>query len=239
MRRMENDEEIQTSPEQLEQVEKLIKRHFDRFSKDDMDIGYCDKVEHKIILDDDRPVRLPHRRIPTQQWNEVREYLEKSLKQGIIKRSSSPYASAVMLVRKRDGKLRLCVDYRALNAKTHRDAYPLPRIEEALDALKGAKYFCSLDLAHGFHQVPMAKDDRKKTAFRVGTGGLYEFTRMPFGLCNAPASFMRLMDLAFGDKTSSRSSYTWMTSLYLERRSRRLCNISTWSWGDWPTSTSR
>ena len=200
MRRMEIDEEIQTSPEQREQVEKLIKRHYDRFSKDDMDIGYCDKVEHKIILDDDRPVRLPHRRIPPHQWSEVREYLEKSLKQGIIKRSSSPYASAVVLVRKRDGKLRLCIDYRALNAKTHRDAYPLPRIEEALDALKGAKYFCSLDLAHGFHQVPMAKDDREKTAFRVGTGGLYEFTRMPFGLCNAPATFMRLMDLAFGDQ---------------------------------------
>ena len=87
-----------------------------------------------------------------------------------------------MLVKKRDGKLRLCVDYRALNAKTHRDAYPLPRIDEALDALGGAKFFCSLDLAHGFHQIPVAESDIEKTAFRVGTGGLYEFTRMPFAL---------------------------------------------------------
>ena len=120
--------------------------------------------------------------------------------QGVIRESSSPYASPVVLVRKSDGKLRLCVDYRALNAKTHKDAYPLPRIDEALDTLSGAKYFCSLDLAHGFYQIPVEERDIEKTAFRVGTGGLYEFTRMPFGLCNAPATFMRLMDKAFGDK---------------------------------------
>lgn len=105
-----------------------------------------------------------------------------------------------MLVRKKDGKLRLCVDYRTLNNKTHKDAYPLPRIEEALDVLKGAKFFCGLDLAHGFHQIPVAKEDVEKTAFRVGTGGLYEHLRMPFGLCNAPATFMRLMDKNFGDQ---------------------------------------
>ena len=200
MARMDIDEEIKDSPDKFQQLMELIRKYYGGFSKDDMDIGYCDKVEHKIILDNQHPVRLPHRRIPPHQWDEVREYLEKSLQQGIIKRSSSPYASAVVLVRKKDGKLRLCVDYRALNAKTHRDAYPLPRIEEALDALKDAKYFCSLDLAHGFHQVPVAAEDREKTAFRVGTGGLYEFIRMPFGLCNAPATFMRLMDLAFGDQ---------------------------------------
>lgn len=102
-------------------------------------------------------------------------------------------------MRKKDGKLRLCVDYRRLNAKTHKDAYPLPRIEEALDVLKGAEYFCSLDLAHGFNQVPVREADIEKTAFRTGTGGLYEYVRMPFGLCGAPATFMRLMDKAFGD----------------------------------------
>ena len=121
------------------------------------------------------------------------------MERGIIRESSSPYASPIVLVRKKDGKLRICVDYRSLNAKTHKDAYPLPRIEEALQTLKGAKYFCSLDLAHGFHQLPMAPEDIEKTAFRTGTGGLYEYTRMPFGLCNAPATFMRVMDKAFGD----------------------------------------
>ena len=182
------------------QLRQLISSHFSTFSRDEDDIGFCDKISHAITTTDDVPVRLPHRRIPPHQWAEVRDYLQKSLDRGVIRESSSPFASPVVLVKKRDGKLRLCVDYRALNAKTHRDAYPLPRIDEALDALGGAKFFCSLDLAHGFHQIPVAESDIEKTAFRVGTGGLYEFTRMPFGLCNAPATFMRLMDKAFGDK---------------------------------------
>ena len=170
-------------------------------TKDDDDLGYCDVIKHRIILTDNIPVKVPHRRIPPHQWNEVREYMRKAIDRGIVRESSSPYASAVVLVRKHDGSLRLCVDYLAVNAKTHKDAYPLPRIDEALDAFHGAKYFCSLDLAHGYHQIPVAEDDIEKTAFRLGTGGLYEFTRMPFGLCNAPATFMRLMDKAFGDQT--------------------------------------
>ncbi|PIK36839.1 Retrovirus polyprotein [Apostichopus japonicus] len=151
-------------------------------------------------VSDDTPIKVPHRRIPPHEWQEVREHLEKLLKQKVIQESSSPFASPVVLVRKKDGKLRLCVDYRALNNKTRKDAYPLPRIEEALDALKGAKYFCSLDLSHGYYQVPVAEEDVEKTAFRAGTGGLYEYLRMPFGLCNAPATFMRLMDHIFGDQ---------------------------------------
>ena len=110
----------------------------------------------------------------------------------MIRESSSPYASPVVLARKHDGSLRLCVDYRAVNAKTRKDAYPLPRIDEALAVLKGAKYFCSLDLAHGYNQIPMAEQDIEKTAFRVGTGGLYEYLHMPFGLCNAPANIHAL-----------------------------------------------
>ena len=188
------------SDDQQHQLHQLISSHASTFSRDEDDIGLCDKIFHAINTTDDVPIRVPHRRIPPHQWAEVREYLQKALERGVIRESSSPYASPIVLVRKRDGKLRLCVDYRALNAKTHRDAYPLPRIDEALDALGGAKFFCSLDLAHGFHQIPVAAKDVEKTAFRVGTGGLYEFTRMPFGLCNAPATFMRVMDKAFGDK---------------------------------------
>ena len=186
--------------EQLEKVQSLINGYLGTFSKDDMDVGFCDKVEHRICLEDEIPIRLPHRRIPPPYWKEVQDYVDKLQQQGIIQPSKSPYASAIVLARKKDGSLRLCIDYRQLNSKTRRDAYPLPRIEEALEALGGARYFVSLDLAHGYHQLPIAKEDIPKTAFRVGTGGLYEYTRMPFGLCNAPGTFMRLMDETLGDQ---------------------------------------
>ena len=104
-----------------------------------------------------------------------------------------------VIVRKKTGEMRMCVDYRALNAKTPRDAYPLPSIEEALYILRGTKFFCSLDLAHGYYQISIVKEDVHKTPFRPGTGGLYEFTRMCFGITGAPATCMRRMDKLFGD----------------------------------------
>ena len=157
-------------------------------------------MKHKIVITDDKPIGDAHRRVPPHQWQEVRDYLQKSIDQGIIEESSSPYASPIVRVKKKHGKLQLCVDHRLLNARTHKDAYPLPRIDEVQDVLKGAKYFCSLDLAHGFKQIPMEEEcDIEKTAFRTGTGGLYECTRMPFGLRNGPGTFMRVMDRVFGD----------------------------------------
>lgn len=186
--------------DQQQQLMELIQKHDSTFSKSDEDIGFCDKVAHHIATTDDAPVKIPYRRIPPNQWPEVREHLRSLLKMGIIRESSSPYASQVVLVPKKNGQIRLCIDYRGLNAKTKKDAYPLPRIDEALDALNGAKYFCSLDLSHGFHQLPVAENDIEKTAFRVGTGGLYEYLRMPFGLTGSPGTFMRLMDKIFGDQ---------------------------------------
>ena len=186
--------------EQERQVRNLIIKYKDTFSKSEDDIGFCDKIEHHIPTSDNIPVRIPHRRIPPNQWSEVREYLQNALKMCVIQESSSPYAAPVVIIPKKNGKLRMCVDFRGLNAKTRKDAYPLPRIEEALDALNGAKYFCSLDLAHGFHQLPVASEDIEKTAFRVGTGGLYDYLRMPFELTGSPGTFMRLMDKIFGDQ---------------------------------------
>ena len=188
------------SRQQRTELEQILLKHAGIFSKSEEDIGFCNDVEHRIVTVDNIPVRVPHRRVPPHQWKEVREHLQKLLHRGVIQESSSPYASPVVLVRKGDGNMRMCIDYRSLNAKTHRDAYPLPRMEEALDVLNGSKYFCSLDLTHGYYQVPVASGDVEKTAFRVGTGGLYEFRRMPFGLTGAPATFMRLMDKIFGDQ---------------------------------------
>ncbi|XDV45359.1 hypothetical protein PO909_013473 [Leuciscus waleckii] len=118
----------------------------------------------------------------------------------VIRESSSPYASPIVLVQKKTGELRMCVDYRQLNAKTRKDAYPLPRIEESLDALSGAQWFSTLDLASGYNQVAVAESDKPKTAFCTPFG-LFEFERMPFGLCNAPGTFQRLMERIFGDQS--------------------------------------
>lgn len=115
-------------------------------------------------------------------------------KQGVIRPSSSPWASPVVLVPKKNGQLRFCIDYRRLNAVTKKDVYPLPRIDDILDHLGKAKYFTSLDLASGHWQVKLAEESHQKSAFTTHCG-LFEFIRMPFGLCNAPATFQRLMQV--------------------------------------------
>ena len=178
----------------------LIYSHKDVFSLGDGDLGQCDALFHTIPTTTDKPIYLPHRTVPFHLQEEVRKCLNTWFDQGIIRPSKSPYASQVVIVRKKTGEIRLCVDYRQLNGVTVRDAFPLPRIDEALQAVQKAKVFCSIDLAQGYLQVAMDPEDMHKTAFRAGSGGLYEFTRMPFGLSNAGATFCRLMEMCLGDQ---------------------------------------
>lgn len=167
------------------------------FSKGESDLGCTTLIEHQIPLVDKAPVRQRYRRIPPSQYEAVKAHIRQLLEAQIIWESCSPYASPIVLVQKKDGTLRLCVDYRQLNSKTRKDAYPLPRTDESLDALSGAKWFSTLDLASGYNQVPVAEADRFKTAFCTPFG-LFEFNRMPLGLCNGPSTFQRLMERIFG-----------------------------------------
>ncbi len=141
-----------------------------------------------------RPIRLPPRRLPiTKEEVECAE-VQKMLDRGVIEPCQSSWASPVVLVAKEDGSTRFCVDYRKVNDVTRKDAYPLPWIDDTLDALRGSQYFSTFDVYSGYWQVKMDPKDIDKMAF-VTRQGLFRFTVMPFGLGNAPATFERLMEL--------------------------------------------
>jgi len=151
-------------------------------------------VTHEIDTADARPIRQPLRRYPPSHQEAIDQQVSDMLRQGVIEPASSPWASNVVLAKKKDGTLRCCINYRQLNEVTRKDAYPLPRIDACLDAMAGSGIFSTFDLRSGFHQVAMEQRDADKTAFRTRRG-IFRFRTMPFGLCNATASFQRLMDL--------------------------------------------
>jgi transposase InsO family protein len=163
------------------------------FALKNADLGRTDLVEHEIDVGDNRPVRMAPRRIPLHKIDVVEKAIAEMEDKGVIRPSNSPWSAPIVIVQKKDGTARFCVDYRNLNECTKKDAYPIPRIEDNLDALEGAKWFSTLDLASGYWQVAVAEKDREKTAFTTKFG-LYEFNVLPFGLCNGPATFQRLME---------------------------------------------
>lgn len=179
--------------EEAKQVRDCIARYQDIFETATNSRGRTNIVQHKIDTGDAKPIRQAPRRLPIAKRGEAAQIIKDMEAEGVIEPSNSPWTSPVVLVKKKDGSSRFCVDYRLLNNITKKDSYPLPRIDDTLDTLGGCRLFSTLDLKSGYWQVGMAPEDKEKTAFSIGTG-LWQFTVMPFGLCNAPATFERLME---------------------------------------------
>ena len=185
-------------PEWKERISKLLNGMPEVFSQHDMDFGHTNKVKHHINLSDNTPFKHRPRPIHPHDVDAVKKHLQELLDSGVIRESESPFASPIVVVRKKDGSVRLCIDFRKLNLHTIKDAYALPNLEEVFSLLTGSKWFSVLDLKSGYYQVEMEEADKQKTAF-VCPLGFWEFNRMPQGITNAPSTFQRLMERCVGD----------------------------------------
>ena len=179
--------------EQQDLAESLLSNFIPDFAKSKDDLSRTSVVHHGMTMLSKERVKMGPRRLVLAKREALKLELERLLKYGVIEPSKSCWASPVVLVTKKDGSIRLCVDYRRVNDLTLKDSYPLPRIDDSINTLRGSKWFSTLDLASGYWQVPMDLKDIDKTAFTTPFG-LYHFTVMPFGLANAPATFERMME---------------------------------------------
>lgn len=191
--------------EQQQKLHRLLCDNQDVFAEHDFDLGTVTAIEHKIDTGTAKPIKQRMRRTPACFANEEEELLKKMIDAGVIQESMSDWASSPVLIRKRDGSIRWCIDYRALNEVTVKDTFPLPLIEDCLDTLAGNTWFSKLDANSAYWQVLVSPEDRKKTAF-LTKYGLYEHVRMGFGMTNSPATFSRVISLVL-------RGLTWKTML--------------------------
>jgi hypothetical protein len=178
----------------LERLRTLLMDYKQTFLTGDNDLGSTTVVSQGIQTGKAKPVRQALRRYPPAPLEAIHQQMTSMLEQGVIEPAQSAWASNVVLVKKKDNSLRYCFDYRQLNAVTEKVAYPLPRTDMCLDAMTWAQWFSTFDLRSSYHQVPLVPEDADKTAF-ICRDGMFRFIKLPFGLCNAGATFQRLMDI--------------------------------------------
>ena len=186
-------------PELAKRAKALLLEFHHVFSLELNEIGCTYATKHVIMLMKDEPFKERFHRIAPPLVDEIRQHIQEMLDGGAIRPSQSPWCNAVVLVRKKDGSLRFCIDFCCLKARTKKDAYPLPHMQETMESMVGTRHFSCMDLKSGFWQVQMDEESRQYTAFTVGSMGVYEFLRMPYGLCNAPAMFQHLMQNCLGE----------------------------------------
>ena len=177
----------------------LFAEYHDIFALEDGEMGCTEATEREIEVTDPKPFKERLRNIPSGQLEEVKDHLDHMLNVGAIKPSKSAWSNAVILVQKKDGGLRFCINFQRLNAQTQKDAFLLPLIHNAIDALSGSKYYMMVDLLSGFWHTPMEESSKQYTASTVGTLGFFQYEHMPFGLCNALVTFQRLMTSCLGE----------------------------------------
>jgi hypothetical protein len=199
--------------EQQANVLQLINEFRDCFAVNTKELGDAHVKDMQIRLQDDIPVSYRPYRLAYAERSVVRGIVQDLLSNGIIRESESPYSSPVLLVKKKSGEYRMCVDYRSLNAKTIKDKYPLPRVDDHLERMHGSQYFTTLDLASGYHQIKVAEESTPKTAF-VTPDGHYEYLRVPFGLVNAPAVFQRAINSIL-DKLRHHTAMAYLDDIIL------------------------
>ena len=182
-------------PEQYRsKIEKLVLKNQDLFASKDSELGHTDTIKMQIDIGNNVPIKMKPYRTPIKNREVIDKAINEMLDADVIKRSRSPWSFPVVIVDKKDGSKRFCVDFRKLNQITKKNSYPLPLIDDILALLGKAKFFTSLDLKSGYWQVAMDEKDKEKTAFACHKG-LFEFNVMPFGLSNAPAVFQELMSV--------------------------------------------
>ncbi len=186
------------TPEWKKRITSILNSMPDIFALHDLDYGHTDQVKHRIKLSDETPFEHKARPIHPHDVDAVRKHLQELLEADIIRESESPFSSPIVVVRKKNNSVRLCIDFRKLNSQTIKDAYALPNLEEAFSVLTGSRWFSVLNLKSGCYQIEMEESDKQKTAF-VCPLGFWEFNRMPQEISNAPSMFQRLMERCMGD----------------------------------------